>query len=103
MQFKIDRATLEDHRIEFKARLRHRADLKFDTVYPNRESTENFITAIEKLALGQAIPAGITASFAQVKAIRTAQTTANQAITAATTIVEMRTAWQTFVASIQVI
>jgi uncharacterized protein (DUF2344 family) len=101
MQFKITRAALIDHKTEFKQRILDRANKKFDNIYPNKESTEDFITAIEKLVLAQPIPARITTSFNQVKTIRSAQTTANQSITDALTIQDMRTAWQTFLTTIQ--
>ena len=101
MQFKIDKPTFLEHQTDCKQRVQDKANEKFDNIYPNKESTEDFITAIEKLVAGQAIPVKIITSFNQVKAIRSTQTTANQAITAATTVPQIRTAWQTFLTTIQ--
>lgn len=103
MQFKVDRGTFADHQAEFKARVKARAEQKFANIYGNREAAEDFIKAIDALVAKTAIPAGITTSFNQVKAIRSAQQTANQSINAATTVPQLRAAWDAFVISIKAI
>jgi hypothetical protein len=96
MQFKIDKPTINDHRTHFKEVLKDSANNTFDNIYPNRESTEDFITTLKKVSAGQAIPTKILTSFTQVEAIRTAQSTANQTITAANTVKEMKDAYAAF-------
>lgn len=103
MQFKIDRLTFAEHKAEFKARVKTRAENKFSNIYGQREAAEDMIKAIDALVTGTVIPTGVTTSFNQVKAIRSAQATANASINAATTVPQLRTAWQTFVTSIQAI
>jgi hypothetical protein len=102
MQFKHEK-TLEEWKIDFKERVRVRANNKFNNIYPDRESSEDFITAIQRLATGQAIPAAITTRFIEVQDLRTAQTTAIAAINAATTLLQCRAAWQSFTATVQTI
>ena len=97
MQFNIGaEITVPAHRLDFKQRVKDRANQKFANIYGNREVAEDFIKAFDALVAGTAIPTAITTSWNQVKAIRAAQTTANQSITAATTSAQMHTAMQNF-------
>ena len=81
---------------EAKQKVKTKGDEKFDKIYGNRDSTEDFIRAITKLSAGQAIPANIQTIWTTVQALRTAQTTALQGINAATTRQEVRLAVKTF-------
>ena len=103
MQLKIDRASLAEHKQDFRQRIRDKGNNKFDNLYPERTREESTIQVFQAFSLSQPVPPGVTALWTKVQTLRTAEDTAIASVNSSTTVQQMRNAWQTFLTTIQAI